>query len=189
MSLHRVGKGWGKTHSREWKGRGETWQTSSRSNSDAQIPFWARRTPSVRSRETAQAPALGDTEELHRQGAATAQLGCSRFSVAEQSGSQVRGRAFSQFGISPPQSQYQPVVNKPNTGTSDTSGRLPIGRSRLLVFMALCCLWGFHGIRAQRTMIRTMMNCLVSQKDFKSQDIRNITFTRPKITKFLTAVS
>lgn len=33
------------------------------------------------------------------------------------------------------------------------------------------------------------MNCLVSQKDFKGQDIGNITFTRPKITKFLTAVS
>lgn len=48
--------------------------------------------------------------------------------------------------ISPPQSQYQPLVNKPNTGTSDISGRLPIGRSQLLVFMALCCLWGFHGI-------------------------------------------
>lgn len=40
------------------------------------------------------------------------------------------------FGISPPQSQYQPLVNKPNTGTSDTSGRFPIGRSQLLVFMA-----------------------------------------------------
>lgn len=38
-------------------------------------------------------------------------------------------------------------------------------------------------------MIRTIMNCLVSQKGFKSQDIRNITFTRPKITKFLAAVS
>lgn len=33
------------------------------------------------------------------------------------------------------------------------------------------------------------MNCLVSQKDFKSQDIRNIIFTRPKITRFCTAVS
>lgn len=44
---------------------------------------------SVSSREAAQEPALGDTGELHPQGAATAQLGCSRFSVAEDSGSQV----------------------------------------------------------------------------------------------------
>lgn len=72
---------------------------------------------------------------------------------------------------------------------SDTSGRFSIGRSQLLFFMALCCLWGFHGICSPRTMIRTIMNCLVSQKDFKSQDIRNITFTRPKITRFPTAVS
>lgn len=100
----------------------------------------------MRSREAAQAPALGDTGELHPQGAATAQPGCSRFSVAEDSRSQVVGRAFPQFRISPLQSQYQPLVNKPSTGTSDTSGRLPIGRSQLLVFMALCCLWGFHGI-------------------------------------------
>lgn len=89
MSLHRIGKGWGKTQSRGWKGRGETWQTSSRSNSDAQIPSQARRTHSVRSRVAAQEPALGDTAELHPQGAATAQPGSSRFSVAEDSGSQV----------------------------------------------------------------------------------------------------
>lgn len=63
------------------------WQTSSRSNSDAQIPLQARRTPSARGREAAQAPALGDTGELQAQGAATAQLGCLRFSVAEHSGS------------------------------------------------------------------------------------------------------
>lgn len=51
-----------------------------------------------------------------------------------------------ELDISPPQSQYQPSVNKPNTGTSKTSIRFPIARSQLLVFMALCYLWGFQGI-------------------------------------------
>lgn len=41
-------------------------------------------------------------------------------------------------------SQYQPSVNRPSTGTSNMFGRFPKGRSRLLVFMALSCPWGFQ---------------------------------------------
>lgn len=144
----------------------------------------------MRNSKTAQATVLCDTGELHPQGAVISQLGYSRSSVSQK----IQALGFEEELLLSliflhPWSQYQPLVNRPNTGTSNMFGRFPTGRSHLLVFMALCSLWGFQVTWSQRTAtIRTIMSCLVSQKDFKSHDIRNIIFTRPKI-KFLTAVS
>lgn len=144
MSLRRIGKGWGKTIPQQWL---ERKRRNMANIQQKKLIGSDTITGKENTEHEKHWDSSGTSCAWHRRTATTrgCQFPAGLLKVLRVTGdSGFEEKLFLSLIFHHLQSQYQPLINRPNTGTSNIFGRFPRGRSHLLVFMALCCLWGFQ---------------------------------------------